>query len=181
MLKRWVTRGPVIYPLLKISYILLLKGVCSMSRVSLLKLLVIIICAVSMACGWSTPPPNRPPTLPTAPPPPAVTVGTITGKIIDDSGDPVPSMQVQLTDLPAFTTTSGPDGRYILSEVPPGQHTIMAQSSGLGSGELSLLVRVNETTALDIVVHIFRIVTPPSGIDGNPEIIVTTQPAAPLN
>src|SRR5262245_14876534 len=139
-----------------------------MLRVILPRLIVLIACSVTVACtvnitsGGLTPsPPQATPTpagnttsggLTPSPPQatPTPTVGTITGQVTFSPGHPVAGVQVQLTDLPAFTATSDSDGRYTLREVPPGQHGIQAQSSSWGSGEQTVFVRANETTDQDL-------------------------------
>jgi hypothetical protein len=69
-------------------------------------------------------------------------------------------MQVKLIDLPDFSTTSGSDGSYTLRRVPTGHHTIMAVSSGEGSGQLDVFVRANETIVQNLLVNTFLQRTP---------------------
>ena len=86
---------------------------------------------------------------------PTAGLGTVTGLVTFGPGDPARGMAVQLTDLLGFTATSDTDGRYTLSNVPSGPHTIMARSSGFGSSEIGITVRANGTTVQDLRVFTF--------------------------
>lgn len=87
---------------------------------------------------------------------PAPETGTITGQVTDADGSGIPDVKVTLTDLPAFTTTSGENGYYTLTEVPAGDHTIIATTSGSGSSELPVHVWANESSKQNLELRTYH-------------------------
>src|SRR5690349_1573658 len=51
---------------------------------------------------------------------------TISGFVVDASGNPVGGAQVQVVDIPEIITFSGDDGSYALDGVPAGDHLVSA-------------------------------------------------------
>jgi Carboxypeptidase regulatory-like domain len=60
--------------------------------------------------------------------------GTITGIVRDQAKSPLPGATItanKLDDNTAQTALSGSDGAYMLSSVPPGMYSVMAEKAGL--------------------------------------------------
>jgi len=91
--------------------------------------------------------------------------GSVSGTVVD-SRTLAPLMGVQVT-IPALeiSVASGRDGRYIMSNVPAGTHTIEARLIGRATQSQSIAVRSGETTTAD-----FHLVDQPMALDG---IVVT--------
>ncbi|MDQ6690739.1 MAG: TonB-dependent receptor, partial [Gemmatimonadota bacterium] len=83
--------------------------------------------------------------------------GTVAGRVtMADSNEPVydATISVSGTRLRAAT---GPDGRYSISGVPEGPHTVFAQRIGFGRDSTSVVVRPNETATADFVLRQFAV------------------------
>ena len=83
--------------------------------------------------------------------------GTVAGRVtMADSNEPVydATISVSGTRLRAAT---GPDGRYSITGVPEGPHTIFAQRIGFGRDSTSVIVRANETATADFVLRQFAV------------------------
>jgi len=81
--------------------------------------------------------------------------GTIVGTIVDSSGGVVAGATVvaknEQTSV-TYNTTSGSEGFYTLSNLPPGEYTATAQSKGFKTSVSSkVLVHVEQTTRVDIM------------------------------
>ncbi|HTW47186.1 MAG TPA: TonB-dependent receptor [Acidobacteriaceae bacterium] len=60
----------------------------------------------------------------------------INGKVVDSSGAAIPNAAVSLTNLATNTethTTTGPEGRFVFSDLPPGPELITVEKSGFDS------------------------------------------------
>ncbi len=68
---------------------------------------------------------------------------TITGRVLDDSGNPLPGASVVLTASPTTGTTSGADGRFTL-DVPALRGTLTVTHVGMDSATVAL--RAGQTT-----------------------------------
>jgi TonB-linked SusC/RagA family outer membrane protein len=76
-------------------------------------------------------------------------VGTITGRITQAGSDqPVQGAQVQLTGTSRGAVTDG-EGRYIIRDVPSGNHTVRVQFLGYGSAERAATVTAGGTATVD--------------------------------
>ena len=78
--------------------------------------------------------------------------GWLTGLVTDDSARAVPGVRVQVQDvvLPARTDSSG---RFLLSGVPPGTHTLELRHEYYYPQVISAVVAVGETTATDVTLQ----------------------------
>lgn len=74
--------------------------------------------------------------------------GTISGRFFDTSiGSPVAGVEVTIEGR---TILSGTDGRFVLTNVPPGTYTLRATRLGYTSVERSVTVVAGQTTTLEI-------------------------------
>jgi protocatechuate 3,4-dioxygenase beta subunit len=90
---------------------------------------------------------------------PAVPYGRVTGVVQDAAGRPIASGGVSMRPARsegsfslAFSASIGPDGRFTLTNVDPGEYRLDAIAPGLASGGLS--VRVGPGEVLRVVVQI---------------------------
>jgi len=78
--------------------------------------------------------------------------GSIRGKVMDPSGVLIAGAKVTAkntaTGLERLTTT-GPDGAYVLAELPAGEYVVVAESAGLSPVAQNVLVSVGLDTAAD--------------------------------
>ncbi|HMD47857.1 MAG TPA: carboxypeptidase regulatory-like domain-containing protein, partial [Bryobacteraceae bacterium] len=79
--------------------------------------------------------------------------GALTGTLIDPTGAVVPGVTVVLTSLETNqtrTTTTGSDGVYKFSLLPPGNYSVRLSATGFKTSEVpSVTVNVTETPVLD--------------------------------
>src|SRR5437879_13513876 len=54
---------------------------------------------------------------------------TVSGRIVDSAGSPLPAAAVQLVELHR-TTLAASDGRFSLPDVPPGRYTLVVRHPG---------------------------------------------------
>ena len=79
-------------------------------------------------------------------------VGIITGQVLDaQSLAPVASMQAFITELNIGGLT-GSNGRYLLTNVPAGTHTLTAQRIGYGTVSRQIQVIAGETVVVNFEV-----------------------------
>lgn len=79
--------------------------------------------------------------------------GTITGTITDGSGDPVPDVDVRITDGPirGRVTTSDVDGEYTIQDLPPGVYTVTFTPTGGETVTISgIALASNETEVRNV-------------------------------
>jgi len=76
-------------------------------------------------------------------------LGTVTGRILMQTGDALPRVTVQL-DRPARTTTTDIDGRFTFAEVPPGVRAVDVRAIGFRPSRLGLNVRPGQVLERDI-------------------------------
>ncbi len=79
----------------------------------------------------------------------AQSTGTLAGRVVDDTGAPLPSANVVLPDLDRGTTT-GTDGRFRLSDVPTGTHALRARFVGYTPATDTVTVEDNETARVEL-------------------------------
>jgi len=79
--------------------------------------------------------------------------GALTGTVIDPTGAVVPGAQVVLVNLETNqtrTATTGSDGAYKFSLLPPGNYSVRFTAAGFKTSEVpSVAVNVTETPVLD--------------------------------
>ena len=73
--------------------------------------------------------------------------GTVKGVVQTTNGKPAPGVNVILKDLNRGTTSDA-EGRYVLSDVPVGSHTIVVSHVGLETQTRSIKVNAGETTTV---------------------------------
>lgn len=87
------------------------------------------------------------------PPPPDVELGAIEGRVLDEDGEPIPGIEVQLLDLRRTTFTED-DGTFRFDQVLPGDHLLEASSRESGSGVQRIVVPPGETTSAELQLEI---------------------------
>jgi hypothetical protein len=127
-------------------------------------LTIVTVVSATLACSIiETPTPTTRPTsaptrtpiptwtpVPTATPTPKPTTGDISGRVIDSTSDSaVPNANVY-TDPPTVSVTADAQGRYTISEVPPGVYTITAAKPGYTNARVSIAVTAGKTTTADV-------------------------------
>ncbi|MBV9624437.1 MAG: TonB-dependent receptor [Acidobacteria bacterium] len=78
--------------------------------------------------------------------------GSIRGKVLDPSGSLIAGAKIAVkNDATGLTrdTRSGPDGGYVVAELPAGTYRVTAESAGLSSVSQNVLVDVGLDTAVD--------------------------------
>jgi len=73
------------------------------------------------------------------------TTGAIAGKVNDRNGQPIPQVNVRLSNT-QFGTLTNEQGLYQLNNVPAGTYTLLISRMGHGRLQQSITVRANETT-----------------------------------
>jgi len=83
---------------------------------------------------------------------------TITGQVTDPSNAPVPGAKITATDTERgtqYTTTSNPDGRYTLSNVPVGTYDVKVENAGFQTATQSnLVLQLNQVAKLDVQLQV---------------------------
>src|SRR5215469_13397060 len=78
--------------------------------------------------------------------------GSIRGKVVDPAGSLIAGAKLSArnnaTGLVRGTTT-GPDGAYVLAELPAGEYSVTAESAGLAPVAQNVVVNVGLDTAAD--------------------------------
>jgi hypothetical protein len=135
-------------------------------------LTLVTVVLATLACSFietptpttrSTSAPTRTPIptwtpIPSATPTPKPTTGEISGQVIDSaSNSPIPNANVT-TDPPTVSVTADAQGRYVISEIPPGVYTITATKPGYTSASVSISVTAGKTTAADV--HLMAMPSP---------------------
>lgn len=81
------------------------------------------------------------------------TTGTITGRIVDESGDPVSGANVSATNDPGqeFHSTTLGSGAYTLDHVVPGTYQVTASMNAMKTNDVKgVIVEAAKTSRLDI-------------------------------
>jgi TonB-dependent receptor len=76
--------------------------------------------------------------------------GSITGRVVDRDGFPMPGATVLLVELPSKGTVSDANGRYTLVNVPVGSYTVRVSYIGYATLNLPVVVRQGESSALNV-------------------------------
>jgi len=84
----------------------------------------------------------------------AQTQGSVSGRVLDQSGDPISGARVSATSLAQAgsprTATSGADGHYLLSPLPPGRYRLSAEAAGFERAARSpVVVGVHQDVTFD--------------------------------
>lgn len=74
---------------------------------------------------------------------------TVTGRVTDQRGEPLPQAQIADPSLQRGTTT-GPEGRYTLEGLPAGAHTLVFRFVGYQRVVREIIVEAGETVTLDV-------------------------------
>src|SRR5262245_7520909 len=88
--------------------------------------------------------------------------GTITGRVTEKGGAPIPGAEVRADSTQIHTTTDG-DGRYTLRDVPTGSRTVRALMLGYKSITHAVTVEAGATATVDFVLE--ESVLPSSGVE----------------
>lgn len=83
------------------------------------------------------------------PSPPAAAVGTISGRVVSGSGEPVADAHVELIELGRRAETDA-DGRFRFEGVPPGAYIVQAQSARAGMNVTRVDVTAERGVELEI-------------------------------
>jgi len=78
--------------------------------------------------------------------------GTVTGTVTDADGAPLPGAQISDVSFQRGTT-AGPDGRFTLDGLPPGDHTLEIQFVGYQTAVREVTVDPGETYRLDVALQ----------------------------
>ena len=78
----------------------------------------------------------------------AADTGTITGKVVDESGVPLQNASVILFGKGLGGPTNA-DGKFVLAKVPVGVYTVRAMMAGKQRSEKSVTVDANRTVVVD--------------------------------
>ncbi len=91
--------------------------------------------------------------------------GAVTGRVTDrQTEEPLPGTNVLIEALERGVAT-GPDGRYTIPDVPPGEHTLSVSYVGFRDYEATVVVSAGETVEQDIALR--------PDLTGMEEIVVT--------
>ena len=85
------------------------------------------------------------------------TTGSISGRVVDSSGAPIPGVTVEATSQSlqgARTIVTAGDGVYRFPAVPPGSYQIRATLSGFRAAEKSATVSLDATTPVDLTLQL---------------------------
>jgi len=91
----------------------------------------------------------------------AVASAQISGIVADPSGAPIPSAKVTVTQTSTGlvrATQSGPDGRYVLPELPVGPYKLEVEAQGFGAYlQSGINLQVSDSPEIDISLRIGQI------------------------
>lgn len=79
--------------------------------------------------------------------------GILTGKTVDEQGNPLPGANIMIKDL-NIGTASNIKGEFILSSIPPGSYEVMVSYIGYKTKNISITIKENEVRYLDIVMEV---------------------------
>jgi iron complex outermembrane recepter protein len=81
-----------------------------------------------------------------------VQAGTIAGRVLDERGAPIGNAQVYL-HRPRIATECRPNGRYILTNVPAGEVTVLARMLGFQPDSATVTVRAGDRVTHDFTLR----------------------------
>lgn len=79
-------------------------------------------------------------------------IGSISGKVIEDSSGTGLSGATVTTNPPTSAATTGPNGNYLIQNVPSGSYTVTAGKTGYQSASVSVSVSPGTGASADIVI-----------------------------
>jgi hypothetical protein len=107
----------------------------------------LFILIAATGCGQNIAPS---PVQPTDTPTPLPVAGAIAGRVIDAvTRDPIAGANVS-TDPPTSTITTGANGGYTLTGIPPGAYTVIAIGEGNIRADAQVTVKAGRLTLADI-------------------------------
>jgi len=110
---------------------------------------VVALSVMAPAAGAQTPPPVPPATPQQAP----VNTGSITGKVVMDSGAAVHGALVLVIASPR-TATTGEDGVYTVQGIAPGTYEVIARREHLTTGRQTVTVAAGRTVTVDFILSL---------------------------
>jgi len=75
-------------------------------------------------------------------------VGSISGTVIDEDGEPVSGAMIQVAGQSVITDENG---KYSVAEAPAGKHQVAASKSGVGTLTTECTVKKGTTITCDLV------------------------------
>jgi hypothetical protein len=87
----------------------------------------------------------------------AQSTGTVTGRVLDDTGAPLPAVIVELRRSAAeavATTTTDSDGRYALESLPAGPARLMFRLLDFDPVDRDLVVAAGQSTTVDVTMEL---------------------------
>lgn len=106
----------------------------------------------------------------TASGPPAAThdddTGGVSGSVTDTEFVPLEGAQVVLQPGTDYSAVTGPDGSYAISNVPPGEYTLLAQRLGYDSLGLKVKVEAGAVTEKNLVLEPIPVANPRRAVFG---------------
>jgi hypothetical protein len=83
----------------------------------------------------------------------AQSTGTVRGRIVDSaSATPRSGVSVGIVAT-TMTTTSGADGRFLMTRVPAGERQLRVRGIGIVEATVPIMVRAGDTTLIDVAVR----------------------------
>lgn len=79
-----------------------------------------------------------------------VSMGQISGKVLDSKDGTVISLANISTDPPTSSMTTDDEGGYLIANVPPGHYTMIARKQGYAESRVNIAVASSQTTTADI-------------------------------
>jgi iron complex outermembrane receptor protein len=108
-----------------------------------------------------------------------VAQGTLTGTVVDPSGEVVPGGAVRLLET-RHRTTAGADGKFTLAGIPAGTYLLQVESLTAGNGLLRVEVEAGETTEVEVVLDRIT-VTDSVVVTASPEVRSQLEVAQPTS
>jgi len=85
-----------------------------------------------------------------APQPALAQTGTVTGRVVDSKGEPLPEARVLVPER-QVGTTSGADGRYRISDIPVGSWLLIVRMPGRKSSQRTVAVDAGRMAIADFI------------------------------
>jgi carboxypeptidase family protein len=106
--------------------------------------------------------------------------GTLTGTVLDTSNAVIPGAAVQVveaTTANAYHTTSGPDGHFLVGNLPPGMYTVTVTATGFQTGVYqSVSIVVGKIYDLKVTLKVGETSTTVT-VEAGEQVLETTQTA----
>ncbi len=85
-------------------------------------------------------------------------LGSISGLVTDQTGASVPDVAIDVTDIgrnTTFSTSSNEQGFYVVTQLPPGTYSLLAEAAGFRRYELgAIIVSTQEKVSADIILEL---------------------------